>query len=135
MKSRISANILKIASYSFLPYLIINHSISYFFVPWRMTSYFINGRSYVSFQECDFLRNRNYRLWITNKLFILHAKGLWKEYFSANEWLHKTLFARPGDRFLKKWQLTHYNHGHNIFKIFDTLLNFLFTTSETKRGY
>ena len=28
-----------------------------------------------------------------------------------------------------------YNHGHNILKLFDTLPNFLFTTSETKRDY
>ena len=27
------------------------------------------------------------------------------------------------------------NHGHNILRLFDTLPNFLFTTSETKRGY
>ena len=27
------------------------------------------------------------------------------------------------------------NHGHNILIFFDTLQNFLFTTSETKRGY
>ena len=28
-----------------------------------------------------------------------------------------------------------YNHGHNIFRPFDTLPNFLFTTIETKRDY
>ena len=28
-----------------------------------------------------------------------------------------------------------YNHGHNILRLFDTLPNFLFTTSETKRDY
>ena len=28
-----------------------------------------------------------------------------------------------------------YNHGHNILTLFDTLPNFLFTTSETKRDY
>ena len=27
------------------------------------------------------------------------------------------------------------NHGRNILRLFDTLPNFLFTTSETKRGY
>ena len=27
----------------------------------------------------------------------------------------------------------HYNHGHNILRLFDTLPNFLFTASETKR--
>ena len=26
-----------------------------------------------------------------------------------------------------------HNHGHNILRLFDTLPNFLFTTSETKR--
>ena len=28
-----------------------------------------------------------------------------------------------------------YNHGHNILRLFETLPNFLFTTSETKRDY
>ena len=28
-----------------------------------------------------------------------------------------------------------YNHGHDILRIFDTLPNFLFTTSEAKRDY
>ena len=28
-----------------------------------------------------------------------------------------------------------YNHGHNILRLFDTLPNFLFTTSEMKRDY
>ena len=27
------------------------------------------------------------------------------------------------------------NHGHNILRLFDTLPNFLFTTSEAKRHY
>ena len=27
------------------------------------------------------------------------------------------------------------NHAHNILRLFDTLPNFLFTTSETKRDY
>ena len=31
--------------------------------------------------------------------------------------------------------LAFYNHGHNILRIFGTLPNFLFTTSETKRDY
>ena len=30
---------------------------------------------------------------------------------------------------------TIYNHGHNILRLFDTLPNFLFTTSEIKRDY
>ena len=28
-----------------------------------------------------------------------------------------------------------YNHGNNIVRLFDALLNFAFTTSETKRDY
>ena len=28
-----------------------------------------------------------------------------------------------------------YNHFHNILRLFDVLLTFLFTTSETMRGY
>ena len=28
-----------------------------------------------------------------------------------------------------------YNHGNNILKLFDTLPNFLFTTSQAKRDY
>ena len=28
-----------------------------------------------------------------------------------------------------------YNHGHNNYRLFDTLPNFLSTTSETKRDY
>ena len=32
-------------------------------------------------------------------------------------------------------QKLHYNHGHNVFRIFDILGNFPFTTSETKRSY
>ena len=28
-----------------------------------------------------------------------------------------------------------YNHGHNILRLFDVWLNFLFTTTETKGDY
>ena len=41
----------------------------------------------------------------------------------------------------QKWSLqaevllSHYNDGHNIFRIFDTLAIFLFTTRETKHDY
>ena len=30
---------------------------------------------------------------------------------------------------------TVYNDGHNILRLFDTISNFLFTTSEAKRDY
>ena len=30
---------------------------------------------------------------------------------------------------------SNYNHGHNILRLFDTLPNFPFTASETKRDY
>ena len=29
----------------------------------------------------------------------------------------------------------YYNHGHNILRLFDTLLNFPFTKGETRRNY
>ena len=31
--------------------------------------------------------------------------------------------------------VNNYNHGRNIFRLFDTLWKFLFTLSETKRDY
>ena len=31
--------------------------------------------------------------------------------------------------------LYHYNHGHNVMRIFDVLPNFPFTASEMKPGY
>ena len=37
------------------------------------------------------------------------------------------------DKYLLK--VLDYNHGHNIMRIFDVLLNFPFTTSETKPDY
>ena len=59
-----------------------------------------------------------------------------KQYFESTAKLAKNLIHAMSACKSSKgvWKL-YYNHGHNIVRLFDTLPNFLFTISETKRDY
>ena len=51
-------------------------------------------------------------------------------------WTRATINYSVGkSRGVLSLDLDNYNHGHNILRLFDVLLNFLFFKSETKRDY
>ena len=69
----------------------------------------------------------------------MHKEQMLESFFFGSYCTH-TVQPVPKHAWISNCQenLTHciiYNHGHNILRLFDTLSNFLFTTSETKRDY
>ena len=80
----------------------------------------------------------NHDSWETNdkfKLKILCFKPLVAKVWNPSKRLMHTWTCNNTYYILLYFHDAYYNHGHNILRLFDNLPNFLFTISETKRGY
>ena len=62
---------------------------------------------------------------------VFFQENTWVDSQVAVDWVNKTLNLLQN--ILKK--SIYYNHEHNILRLFDTLPNFPFTTSESSRDY